>query len=69
LGAGLIAVQVLGYLAISTQNIEGWSDFADAPAGLQLVDRAASSLAFRTDDRRQQVIVGKERPGSERLFG
>jgi hypothetical protein len=33
-----MAVQALGYLGISAQNIDGWSDFAGAPAGLQLVD-------------------------------
>jgi catechol 2,3-dioxygenase-like lactoylglutathione lyase family enzyme len=65
----LMAVQALGYLGISTQNIDEWSDFAMRQVGLQLVDRTASSSAFRMDDRRQRIIVDRERPESERFFG
>jgi 2,3-dihydroxybiphenyl 1,2-dioxygenase len=64
-----MAVQALGYLGISTQNIDEWSDFATRQLGLQLVDRAASSRAFRMDDRRQRVIVDRECPDAERFFG
>ena len=64
-----MAVQSLGYLGISTPNIDQWSDFATRQLGLQLVDRAASSRAFRMDDRRQRIIVDKERPDAERFFG
>ena len=52
-----MAVQALGYLGISTQNIDEWSDFATRQLGLQLADRTTSSRAFRMDDRRQRVIV------------
>jgi len=61
--------QALGYLGISAQNIDEWSDFAVRELGLQLVDRGVSCRAFRMDDRRQQVIVDKERPDAERFFG
>src|SRR6266699_600875 len=64
-----MAVQALGYLGISTQTIDEWSDFATRQIGLQLVDRTASSRASRMDDRRQQIIVDQERPDSERFFG
>jgi 2,3-dihydroxybiphenyl 1,2-dioxygenase len=64
-----VAVQALGYLGISTQDIDGWSDFATRQLGLQLVDRSTSCCSFRMDDRRQRVIVDKERPDSERFFG
>jgi len=64
-----MAVQALGYLGISTQNIDEWSDFATRQLGLQLVDRTASSVAFRMDDHRQRVIVDKEWPDFERFFG
>jgi catechol 2,3-dioxygenase-like lactoylglutathione lyase family enzyme len=64
-----MAVQALGYLGISTQNIDEWSDFATGQLGLQLVDRGVSCRAFRMDGRRQQVIVDKERPDAERFFG
>jgi catechol 2,3-dioxygenase-like lactoylglutathione lyase family enzyme len=64
-----MAVQALGYLGISTQNIDEWSDFATRRLGLQLVDRRVSCRAFRIDDRRQRVIVDNERPDAERFFG
>ena len=60
-----MAVQALGYLGISTQNIVEWSDFAARRLGLQLVDRGVSCRAFRMDDRRQRVIVDN----AERFFG
>jgi len=62
-----MAVQALGYLGIGTPNIDEWSDFATRQLGLQLVDGAASCRAFRMDDRRQRVIVDKERPALMRL--
>jgi len=68
-GAMLMAVQALGYLGISTQDIDGWSDFATRQVGLEVVDRTASSRAFRMDDRRQRIIVDREHPDSERFFG
>jgi 2,3-dihydroxybiphenyl 1,2-dioxygenase len=64
-----MAIQALGYLGISTQSIDEWCDFATRQLGLQLVDRGVSSSAFRMDDRRQRVIVDKERPDAERFFG
>jgi 2,3-dihydroxybiphenyl 1,2-dioxygenase len=64
-----MAVQALGYLGISAIDIDEWSDFAIRQVGLQLVDRTASSRAFRMDDRRQRIIVDKERQESERFFG
>jgi hypothetical protein len=63
-----MAVQALGYLGKSTQNIE-WPDFATRQLGLQLADSEASCRAFRVDDRRQRVIVDKEHPDAERFFG
>jgi 2,3-dihydroxybiphenyl 1,2-dioxygenase len=64
-----MAVQALGYLGISTQNIDEWSEFATRQVGLQLIDRTTSCRAFRMDDRRQRIIVDRERPDSERFFG
>src|SRR5947207_2054119 len=64
-----MTVQSLGYLGISTPNIDEWSDFATRQLGLQLVDRAASCRAFRMDDRRQRIIVDTQRPDAERFFG
>jgi hypothetical protein len=64
-----MAVQALGYLGISAQDIDKWSGFTTRRLGLQLVDRGASRLAFGGDDRRQRAVVDKERPDAERFFG
>ena len=64
-----MADQALCYLGIGTQDIDEWSDFATRQLGLQLVDRGVSCRAFRVDDRRQRVVVDKERPDAERFFG
>lgn len=64
-----MADQALGYLGIGTQDIDEWSDFATRQLGLRLVDRGVSRRAFRVDDRRQRVVVDKERPDAERFFG
>src|SRR5450631_4834196 len=63
-----MADQALGYLGIGTQDIDEWSDFATRQLGLRLVDRGVSRRAFRVDDRRQRVVVDKERPDAERFF-
>ena len=57
-----MAVQALGYLGISTQIIDDWSDVATRQLGLQLVDRTVSSRAFRMDDRRQEDQGTQTRP-------
>ena len=64
-----MAVQALGYLGIGTQDIDEWSDFATRQLGLRLVDRGVSRRAFRVDDRRQRVVVDKERPDAECFSG
>ena len=64
-----MAVQALGYLGIGTQDIDEWSDFATPRLGLQLVGRGVSRRAFRVDDRRQRVVVDKERPDAECFSG
>lgn len=64
-----MAVQALGYLGISAQDIDECFGFATRRLGLQLVDRGASRRAFGEDDRRQRVVVDKERPDAERFFG
>jgi hypothetical protein len=63
-----MAVQALGYLGISTQNIE-LPGFVTRQSGLMLVDREASCRAFRIDDRRQRVIVDKQHPDVGCFFG
>jgi 2,3-dihydroxybiphenyl 1,2-dioxygenase len=50
-------VQALGYVGVSASDLGDWRDYGTRHLGLQVVDRAQSSVAFRMDDRAQRVIV------------
>lgn len=63
-----MGIQAFGYLGIGSAKLDDWSAFATRQMGMQRVDRSASCLAFRMDDRRQRLIVDKEL-GEERYFG
>jgi catechol 2,3-dioxygenase-like lactoylglutathione lyase family enzyme len=64
-----MAVQALGYLGISTHDIDESPDFATRQLGLQLADRGVSCRAFRIANRCRRVIADRERPDAERFFG
>ncbi len=55
-----MAIYALGYLGIRSDQIEDWSDFASKLLGMQQVDRAGKTLAFRMDNRKQRLIVSNE---------
>jgi|TARA_B100001105_G_scaffold85227_1_gene67511 2,3-dihydroxybiphenyl 1,2-dioxygenase len=55
-----MAISALGYLGIRSGQIDDWSDFASKLLGMQQVDRAGKTLAFRMDDRKQRLIVSDE---------
>ncbi|MEE2753286.1 MAG: VOC family protein [Candidatus Latescibacterota bacterium] len=57
-----MAICALGYLGIRSNLIDDWSDFASRLLGMQQIDRAGRTLAFRMDDRKQRLIVSDE-PG------
>ncbi|MEM7374390.1 MAG: VOC family protein [Bacteroidota bacterium] len=60
-----MAIRALGYLGIRSNELDSWSDFAGKLLGMQQVDRAGKTLAFRMDDRKQRLIVSDE--GGETL--
>src|SRR5262245_24382566 len=63
-----MAVQALGYIGFRTQKLEDWREFGTSFLGMQLIERARATLAFRMDDRRQRVLVtGGEEGG--RFYG
>lgn len=55
-----MAICALGYLGIRSNQIDDWSDFASRLLGMQQIDRAGRTLAFRMDDRKQRLIVSDE---------
>jgi 2,3-dihydroxybiphenyl 1,2-dioxygenase len=62
-------LQSFGYVGIRARNIDDWASFGSKFLGMQLVDRSASTLTFRMDDRRQRVIVHGDSNDSAGFFG
>jgi 2,3-dihydroxybiphenyl 1,2-dioxygenase len=50
-------VQALAYLVVRTDDRDDWATYGTRHLGLQKVDGARQSLAFRMDDRKQRLIV------------
>jgi 2,3-dihydroxybiphenyl 1,2-dioxygenase len=64
-----MGVQALGYLGIRAKSLADWSDYGTKLLGLQRVDRSASTLAFRMDDRRQRIVVDQDGGEGVGFFG
>jgi len=62
-----LAICALGYLGIRSDKLEDWSSFASGLLGMQQVDGAGKSLAFRMDDQMQRLMVSDE-PGDTLAF-
>ena len=50
-------MQSLGYAGIRARDIGEWERFATKFLGMQQVERTASTLRLRMDDRRQRIVV------------
>ncbi|MEN3385733.1 MAG: hypothetical protein V7608_5777 [Hyphomicrobiales bacterium] len=64
-----MSVQALGYVGIRAKSLEDWGDYGTKFLGLQRIDRSASSLAFRMDDRKQRIIVDQDGGQGIGFFG
>ncbi|MEM9393345.1 MAG: VOC family protein [Pseudomonadota bacterium] len=62
-----MAVSALAYLGVRSSEIDDWGSFAQNLLGMQKIDAAGKSLAFRMDDREQRLIVSDE-PGETLAF-
>ena len=50
-------LESLGQIAIRSDKLDDWAVFGPKLLGLELVERTASLLRFRMDDRKQRIIV------------
>ncbi|MBR0840393.1 VOC family protein [Bradyrhizobium liaoningense] len=57
-----MAINALGYMMIVSDKLDDWAAFGPSILGLQLVERTNSALTFRMDDRKQRIIVSRDRP-------
>jgi 2,3-dihydroxybiphenyl 1,2-dioxygenase len=64
-----MAIQALGYAGFGSAALEDWRQFGTGLVGLQAVERGASLLAFRMDDRKQRIVIDRALPEGTRFFG
>jgi 2,3-dihydroxybiphenyl 1,2-dioxygenase len=62
-------LQGLGYVGFGSADLDGWRQFGTGLVGLQAVERSASLLAFRMDDRKQRIVIDGAMPDGARFFG
>ncbi|MDE2647463.1 MAG: VOC family protein [Paracoccaceae bacterium] len=62
-----MAINALGYIGIRSDREDDWSDFAGKLLGMQKIDQAGKSMAFRMDDLKQRLIISDE-PGETLAF-
>src|ERR1700753_2166795 len=62
-------IQALGYVGCGSADLDGWKQFGTGLVGLQAVERSASLLAFRMDDRKQRIVIDRAMPDGARFFG
>jgi 2,3-dihydroxybiphenyl 1,2-dioxygenase len=64
-----MAIQALGYAGFGSADLSDWRQFGTGLVGLQAVERSASLLAFRMDDRKQRIVIDRAMPDGARFFG
>src|SRR6202048_3187661 len=62
-------LQALGYAGFGSTDLDDWRQFGTGLVGLQAVERSASLLAFRMDDRKQRIVIDRAMPDGARFFG
>jgi 2,3-dihydroxybiphenyl 1,2-dioxygenase len=62
-------IQALGYVGFGSSALDDWRQFGTGLVGLQAVERSASLLAFRMDDRKQRIVIDRSLGEGERFFG
>ena len=55
-------LQALGYAGFGSADLDDWRQFGTGLVGLQAVERSASLLAFRMDDRKQRIVIDRAMP-------
>ncbi len=55
-----MALASFGYFGIRSDKLDDWANYGPGFLGLDLVERTATTLKFRMDDRRQRIIVSSD---------
>lgn len=62
-----MAICALAYLGVRSDRLDDWNAFAGGLLGMQKIDGAGKSVAFRMDDQAQRLVVSDE-PGETLAF-
>jgi 2,3-dihydroxybiphenyl 1,2-dioxygenase len=52
-----VELTALGYMGLTTTDLEDWNNFATDLLGMQQADRTSTTLALRVDDRAQRFLI------------
>ena len=55
-----MALSSFGYFGVYSDRLADWADYGPKFLGLDLVEKTATTLKFRMDDRRQRIIVSSD---------
>jgi len=50
-------LQSFGYFGICSQKLDDWADYGPKLLGLEVIERTATTLKLRMDDRKQRILV------------
>ncbi len=64
-----MSIQALGYIAIGSDRLAEWSEYATGFLGMQRVERGNAAVAFRMDDRAQRLLVDRALGEGAHVFG
>jgi 2,3-dihydroxybiphenyl 1,2-dioxygenase len=62
-------LRALGYAGFGSADLDDWRQFGTRLVGLQAIERSASLLAFRMDDRKQRIVIDRAIGDGARFFG
>ena len=52
-----MTLQSFGYFGIKSDKLDDWADYGPRFLGLEVVERTATTLKLRMDDRKQRILV------------
>src|ERR1041385_1275168 len=64
-----MSLETLGYIGVRATNLDDWAHFGARFLGMQLVDKTSTTLSFRTDDRKQRLVVNKADTDAPGFYG
>lgn len=58
-----------GYIGIGAADLDDWQSFSTDMLGMQVSERTGTSLSLRMDDRRQRIVIGRDKSIGPHFYG